>query len=170
MRQQTKYFADKNISLIFSCPSVRALQSAEIISNNKIRIEISDLLLEVDVGDLEGKSELETSHWNQYQNTIDEWERGNVSRQFPNGESLIEIKSRLDKFIKELNKHDFHNVIIVSHSVLIMCFLWLYGINKKPKLEANHMNRGHFSRLQFSGTKYEILEFNYFSLIPLKSP
>jgi len=162
IRQQVKYFIDKNIALIFSSPSVRALQSAEILSNNKIRIEVSDLLLEVDVGDLEGKSETEITYWNQYRNMIKKWEAGNVSHQLPNSESLMDVKRRLDRFIKIFDESGLDNVLIVSHGLLLMCFFWLYCINKKSELEANYMKRGHLSKLQYIGAKYEILKFNYF--------
>lgn len=107
--KQAYFFKDKTISIVFSSPAIRAKQTAEIISDNKFNIELTDLLLEVNVGDLEGKSELDKNYWDQYQNVIKSWENGSYSNCFPNGESLNDVHFRLNKFEIEQFNYSYKN-------------------------------------------------------------
>jgi broad specificity phosphatase PhoE len=111
--QLAKGLANEGIQKIFSSPLERCRETAEPLSKKlSVEVQIADALLEVDFGDWTDKkfAELEpTEHWKRWN-----YFRGGVRA--PNGETMIEVQSRVVGFIQKL--HDqFPNerIALFSH-------------------------------------------------------
>lgn len=112
------------IDVCFSSPLKRARKTAEILTQNKVKIIYDDLLIERGFGDYEGveiTQELAEKHWdlslNDSSNKV---------------ESLKDLLSRSDEFLKKIKKeYPDKKVLIVSHGCLIKCLHFnIQGYNK----------------------------------------
>ena len=87
--------ARPRFSLVAVSPLRRAIQTAEIISGYlgvPIGLEL-DNLREINVGDLDGKSDPES--WRIYHATLAGWLRAKLDHRFPGGENCHELVARL---------------------------------------------------------------------------
>jgi Histidine phosphatase superfamily (branch 1) len=70
---------------LFASPLRRAQQTAEIVAGRLGGdVKTLDDLREVNVGDLDGRSDPEA--WEIYESVLDDWRRGDHDRRFPGGE------------------------------------------------------------------------------------
>ncbi len=127
-------------SKIYSSPLDRALKTAEpIASALKIRLEVSDLLMEMDHGSWDGLT-IEQINRN-YEELWRVWRYSPHLARFPEGESLLEAQNRFREFVEELIRIESinSNIIVVSHAGLIklgILFMlqiplekyWIFGI------------------------------------------
>ena len=75
-------------------------------------------MLEIDFGDWEGLE------WDEIdKNLLNHWMEDFVNVAPTNGESFNEMYLRVSNFIEMLRNKDFNEVLIVSHSGVIRCFL-----------------------------------------------
>ena len=103
---------DIRIDECFSSPLKRARESAEIIlgeSGNDTAITFDDRLLEIDFGDLEGKSITEMGDAGRLVFTDPFHFAG-----FPGGESVNDVCARTQEFLKELAARDDDKTYLVS--------------------------------------------------------
>lgn len=103
----------KNVTfdVCISSPLKRTLQTAKIITNGKCNIITSDLLLERDMGDFEGKDHtlyLKLNYWNYKENSG-----------YNDVEPVKDLLKRTKTFIDELKNENYENVLIVSHAATI---------------------------------------------------
>jgi broad specificity phosphatase PhoE len=104
--------------VIITSPMIRAYQTLWPYLRTFTRppkIVISDLVLERDLGDLRGKTLVETKKFREDNNVVDR-----VSWLPPNGESILDVYERVKKFIEYL-KDNFEDksVLVCSHSVFL---------------------------------------------------
>jgi len=79
---------------LFASPLRRAQQTAEIVAGRLGGdVETLDDLREVNVGDLDGRSDPEA--WKIYESVLDDWRRGDHDRRFPGGEDRHKLCARL---------------------------------------------------------------------------
>jgi len=121
---------------IFSSPLLRAIQTAEIICEDREKVESCEDLKEMLFGDLEGLTWEE--RYNRYSDI--ELERELSNAKIPNGESFDDVVLRCNAFIKEklAPRGDGENILVASHGitlrVLINCLL------KKPNEYVNYID------------------------------
>lgn len=102
---------DINFDICISSPLKRTKETAEIIVDKKCNIITSDLLLERDMGEFEGKNHVlytKCDYWDYKENNDDK-----------NVEPVRQLFSRTKKFIDELKNKNYENVLLVSHSATI---------------------------------------------------
>ncbi len=107
----------EKIDLVISSPLKRAYQTAEIVTQNKVKILKDDLLKERSMGDFEGmtKEEIlekypETSYY-----LTDR--KGYYWEDVPNGESFAQVKKRVDEFVEKINKSYYgKRILVFSHA------------------------------------------------------
>ncbi len=79
---------------VFSSPLLRAVQTAEIIGAHLGRpIEVLEELREVDLGDLEGRSDADAMAF--YWEVLQSWRDGDRARAFPGGENHLSMSERI---------------------------------------------------------------------------
>ena len=107
-------------SKIYSSPQKRALKTAEILSksSNVDYISVKDLQ-EMNMGKWEGLSwkEVEENYPNEYK----EWYLNRRYTKTPDGESYQDMLERVLKAIHKIINENNEDVVIVSHSAIIMC-------------------------------------------------
>jgi probable phosphoglycerate mutase len=115
------FYKPLGIQKIVTSPSRRAIQSAEILSRAlNIDFKADEALLEVDVGDLEGKSELVPEHIGLFFEILNDWFYKGMNTRFPGGESKEEIESRIERAISSLSPL----TILIGHVTFFAVLLW----------------------------------------------
>ncbi len=86
---------------LFSSPLRRARQTAQVVANRLgTHLVVLDELRELDVGELDGRSDPEA--WTVYESVLTGWRIGNHDRRFPGGEDWHELRSRLSAALREI--------------------------------------------------------------------
>jgi broad specificity phosphatase PhoE len=114
------------ITQIYSSPILRALQTAQILSDRlQAPLEIAPALQEWSVGIYEGTTD--QIGWELHHQVQDDWF---IHRKFdskmPNGESFCEIQSRFNPFIERLvenGRYSDQNIVLVAHGGLYLAML-----------------------------------------------
>lgn len=105
---------------IYSSPQKRALKTAEILSesSNVDYVVINDLK-EINMGEWEGLSwkEVEENYPTEYR----EWKLNRRYKSPPKGESYQNMLQRVLKSLHRIINESSDDVVIVSHSAVIMC-------------------------------------------------
>ena len=118
----SKRLEKESISKIYSSSLKRAVKTAEIIAKpHRISVELKEDLREINFGDWEGLSfqEIQKS----YSHEFSEWQNNIMNFTTPHGESILELKERVETAFNEiLNSAKENNVVIVTHggSIRIM--------------------------------------------------
>ncbi|MFC1789682.1 class I tRNA ligase family protein, partial [Patescibacteria group bacterium] len=127
----------KKIDLIFSSDLQRTRQTAEIIAKETgAKIIFDKRLRELDVGIFNGcETKLIWDFLNKQKNII--------TAKIPKGESFNDIKTRVYKFLKEINeKYQHKNILIVSHEIVFTILeLTLKGWSLDEIIEWKKNNR-----------------------------
>ena len=129
-RQQALAVAQKlkevSVAKLFSSPLLRAVQTAEILSEELgVPYETTDALREFDCGILEGKSD--ATSWEVYYRVRNDWlQHGHWETRFEQGESFLDIKERFVPFIEQLvevHGRLQENIVLVGHGGIYRCML-----------------------------------------------
>lgn len=117
---------------IISSPSIRTLETARLIGGmKKNKIETDERLLEIHLGDWQGKTqaEIEKSFPSQFYSYWHKPER----YQNQQGESFLDVKNRAAAFLDDLKTTTSSgNVLIVTHGVVIKT---LYLLARNASIE-----------------------------------
>jgi broad specificity phosphatase PhoE len=110
---------------IFSSPLLRAVQTAEVLSDALgIDYVVTDALREFDCGIAEGRSDPEA--WELHRWVMEEWlQDGNRAARIEQGESFSDIQGRFVPFIEQLVREQVESgdSILVGHGGLYLCML-----------------------------------------------
>ena len=126
----------QNIDIIYSSSYVRAKGTAKYIANkNNLDINIDNRLNERKLGNLEELKKL----GNKYNHTFTEEQLLDSNLKNIDGESMIEVKTRMSSFMDEIiNNYKDKRIVIVSHGASMRFYLINYcKLNKDIKLEYN---------------------------------
>ncbi len=108
------------VERIFSSPLLRAVQTAEILSDLlHAPVETVEALREYDCGIIEGKSDAPS--WNLYDRVAQDWLRGLWESRIEDGENFLDIKARFIPFVEEIvpkYNGSSDSVVIVGHGGL----------------------------------------------------
>ena len=113
----TDYLKDEKIDKIYTTTSSRTKETVKLLAQiNKIDIQESEALKEINFGDFEGKDfkEIQKNYPDEFNKMISE----GYEYKYPNGESLIECYERVSKEIKlilEYNGKD-STILVCSHA------------------------------------------------------
>lgn len=149
---------------IFSIPLLRALQTAEILSDAlRVPYEAVDALREYDCGVLEGRSD--STSWAEYHSMQEQWmTHRRWERRIEGGESFVEIKDRFVPFIEHLLDSygdSPEGVVLVGHGGLCRCMVPLALENIGFGFAARHLlsNTGYVAA-ESSGGKLVCVEWD----------
>ncbi|MFC7392337.1 histidine phosphatase family protein [Scopulibacillus cellulosilyticus] len=122
--------SDQNIDLIITSPSPRALETAEIIRDERdIKIIQDEHFLEMNVGDWEGRTLDEIKQINPEKFYL-YWEQPHLFKAV-GGEDYYQVRERVLPRLKYLlNEYPNKDLLIVSHSVVLKILLSYF--EKRP--------------------------------------
>lgn len=156
VRQISRSMTEIKFTKIFTSPLVRAQQTAQIIGDIcNLKPVVIEQLREIDVGVLDGECIEEQSHQVTYDNVISKWDKGQSNVGFANGETLVMVKERIDKFFKNLD--DDKQILVVGHGLLFMAFIWLFCNNHGPNFHNGRLNRCHYSIVEKINGQYHLV-------------
>jgi broad specificity phosphatase PhoE len=117
---------DVSAARLFSSPLLRAVQTAQIVSEElAIPYEVTDALQEYDCGILEGKAD--AASWELYEGVSAAWLRDkDWEARIEGGESFVDIRRRFVPFIERLVEESTgssQTLIAVGHGGLYRCML-----------------------------------------------
>ena len=121
------YLSEVDFEVIYSSPLKRAFDTAMAISKfqrGRVDVIVDDRLIDICYGDWEGRFEDEVRV--AYPDLYFEWLRNPHKVKFPGGESLGDVRLRLQNFINHLVINHRGNVAVVSHRVVckvLICML-----------------------------------------------
>lgn len=116
--------SDWQPSAIYASSLQRTLQTAAAIAHAcKLRTTIHDGLLDIDYGAFAGLTPAEAA--SQYPDLAHAWQQAPHTVQFPDGESLSEVRGRAQAAVMEIvAKHPNQTLVLVTHVVvcrLLLC-------------------------------------------------
>lgn len=124
------FYRDAGVGRVVSSTSRRAAQTAEIIATGLgVPHEQDPDLVEVDVGDLEGKAEDDPANMTWFLDRMTRWILHREEIPFPGGESLTAVHARLDRARQRyLDKPTDQPTLLVAHCALIAVWLGRDGV------------------------------------------
>ncbi len=129
---RAEFLKDIGIQRIVASPTRRTVQTATILSlATRASLEIDENLIEVDVGDLEGTSEVDPEKLGFFMEVMTEWLVNERSIQFPGGESLLDVRARLKKVRMKYMGSDAVPTVFVGHCAVFSVFM---GMTNKFRL------------------------------------
>jgi broad specificity phosphatase PhoE len=160
-RELARWLKGTPISAVYVSPLLRARQTAEIAcAHFDMESVFTDSLAEVDIGDLEGKSEIDPGLRSTYDRVLSLWEQGFHDEGFNGGETLLDAKERLTCLLKRIEDGGPDHVLLVGHCLLFMALIWLFCEDHGPMLEDGHMGRGHLTILRKTGNSFRLQAFD----------
>ena len=157
---QADTLSDVDFGAIHCSQLLRAVQSAVIMSAGRnIAPVVSPSMHEVDTGELDGKDQTDENNWQAFIAVMDQWKAGKHDVEFPGGESLTEVRARLDAFIGSLSPNG-KPVLVIGHCCLFMMLMWYLCDRCSAEYDDDKMGHGHYSIISGDGHKFQIDEFN----------
>jgi len=101
---------DIEVNAVFSSPLSRCTRLAKYCGFDP---ELDDRLKELNFGDWEGEE------WDKIDMSV--WETDFVNPPVPNGESFMDMYSRIESFFEDLKQKDYHTVFVFAHGGVISC-------------------------------------------------
>lgn len=145
-------------SKIYTSPLIRAQQTAEIVGNTcGLKPIVLEALCEIDVGILDGKCIEEQNRQMIYDDVISKWDKRQNQAGFQDGESLSDVKKRIDNFLSNIDNTDT-KVLVVGHGLFFMAFIWLFCENHGLSYNKGRINRCHYSIIQNNNGRFHVLE------------
>ena len=155
---QAERLSSAGLAAIHASPLLRTRQTAAIASERcGLPVGYSDVLWEVDVGDLDGRT-VDEETLAVLRGVAKEWEAGRSAVGFPGGETLDGVYDRFHTFLASLGDGHDGPILVVGHGVLFMAVLWAFCTNPQPKMGENTMGRGHLSIVSGSDSRFDLLE------------
>lgn len=133
--------AKQGVTHIFSSPVMRAVQSAEILSEKlNVPFEVADALREYNVGVWEGSTD--PAGWDEYNAVNDAWMlHSEYDRRMQGGESFNEVRSRFASWLGELVQA-FESTrevfLLVGHGGLYRIMLPEVLVNVSARFSLDH--------------------------------
>jgi len=144
----TKAFKGMEVAAIISSSSLRAKQTAAIISESlRQPFTTSEALMEVDLGVLDNKDISNPGNFSMFNNMVNNWEAGYEKVCILGGESLIDVNDRLLSFMEEniLNNSIDKPVLLIGHAISWMVFIWKNCLNHPNTIKGGFMEKSSYS-------------------------
>lgn len=149
--------------LFFSSTLLRARQTAQIVADEVgLPVTHSKDLIEVGLGLLDGHDIGDPAFLSAYKNMVTNRESGYPQVCISEGESLLDVKARLDRFLNKnvINRKWDGAVLLVGHAILWMSFIRVFCENQPAVINDGFMEKTHTSILFFSDTGFQLIHNN----------
>jgi len=169
-RKTSQYLAGFPIRAVYASPMLRARRTAELIAApHGLKVETIDQLVEVDVGDWEGKAwdEIERDHPEQYARFM-----GDCGMHgYPGGENMTQVVERVAPvFMSLAQSHPGEQIVVVAHNVVNRSYLAdLLGLAQRDSRRVPQDNCG-VNLLRYRGGRMKALTVNAIGHLLRESP
>jgi diamine N-acetyltransferase len=154
VEQKIAIYQDADIQEIITSPSRRAVQSAEILGETLgLGVTVDDSLLEVDIGDLEGKSECDVDCLRVFFGTLSDWLGGASNARFPGGESGQDVADRIKRVMSLASPAS----LLVGHATFFAVLMGSTGMQFN-KIEDLFLPHAGTARRREEQASWEILK------------
>ncbi len=144
---------------VYTSTLKRTHQTAQHFINQGITWRVRGEIREIGWGVHEGKKGTKESV-QEYRDLVAAWKSGDFDARLEEGESIAEVKNRLEKFIDEIKKTDFDKAIIFSHGRTLRCLMCLLAGEHLREMEKySHSNTG-VNIVNSVGEEFEIVLMN----------
>ena len=117
-----KRFRDLAFEATYASPLSRARETAEIILGRHSKVVCQGVLMEISLGDWEGKTLAQIRR--KYGDAFDRWATKPTGTNIPNGESFAAFEKRVRKGLQSIEKsHRKGNVLVVCHGGVISTYV-----------------------------------------------
>ena len=153
-KELSERIKDIDIDTIYTSPIERAYKTAQIVKGDKyIEIKVHEGLKEMNFGDYEGKITEEVMKENP------DWDisaimRGNLEMRAPNGETLGEVRERVNSAMRDIIKeNEGKNILIVAHGITLKAIMTFFNDQ-----EANNevMEQASLTKVIVDGENFNI--------------
>ena len=151
---------DSQASTIYTSPSKRTHQTAMIIATAlSLEVNTTPLLKDIDYGVWSGA--LLADLIKDDPDLFEQWEKDPSSVTFPEGESLLDLRTRISVFMDEITeKHSSDTVVVVTNESPIISMLAV-ALDIPDSSHRNfHADNASLTVLQFKNTHYILSTFN----------
>ena len=158
-----KSLNQKDIKAVFSSTMLRASQTAQIAADEiKLPVTYSEDLIEVGLGVLDGHDIDNPAYLSVYENLVSNWQSGYSFVKIPEGESLLDVKARLERFFQTFifSNHYDGPILIVGHAILWMCFIWVFCDNHPERINDGFMKKTHLSIISGERNAFSLYKLN----------
>ena len=155
-----KVLQDSQASTIYTSPSKRTHQTAMIIATAlSLEVNTTPLLKDIDYGVWSGA--LLADLIKDDPDLFEQWEKDPSSVTFPEGESLLDLRTRISVFMDEITeKHSSDTVVVVTNESPIISMLAV-ALDIPDSSHRNfHADNASLTVLQFKNTHYILSPFN----------
>lgn len=150
-----RYFQHKNINEIYSSPLIRAKKTAEIIADNKLKVEIRNDFSELNMGKWDGMTfeEIKQKYPEEYIKRGNDFENYTVK----GGESMSMCRDRSFTQLFYVLENSTGNIIILSHvGVNRLILSELLGMSIKDSFSLRQ-DYGSINILKYDGKNLSII-------------
>lgn len=148
MRQVWRLLNNQPAAAIYSSPSRRAVESANLRAVDIPAATIDERLREIDFGAFEGLTYDEIS--DRYPRQYDEWMSQPTNVAFPDGESFATMSARVRRAFEQIRRlHSGKTVTIVSHG----------GVNRIVLAAALDLDSRHIFRLDQAYACVNVIDY-----------
>ncbi|MBY0757309.1 histidine phosphatase family protein [Clostridium sardiniense] len=153
-KELSERIKDIDIDTIYTSPIERAYKTAQIVKGDKyIEVKVHEGLKEMNFGDYEGKITEEVMKENP------DWDisaimRGNLEMRAPNGETLGEVRERVNSAMRDIIKeNEGKNILIVAHGITLKAIMTFFNDQ-----EANNevMEQASLTKVIVDGENFNI--------------
>lgn len=117
-----KLLAQLNYKDVYYSPLTRTKESLEVLGIDGIE---DGRIREIDFGLFKGLNFEEIS--NQYPRETEQWIADPFHYKFPEGESALEVYSRINDFLEELIRNDRNTLLICHDGVIRLILSWVFA-------------------------------------------
>lgn len=148
IRRTWQLLDNQPAAAIYSSPSRRAVESANLRAVNMPAAVIDDRLCEIDFGAFEGLTYVEIS--TRYPEKYEEWMAQPTDMGFPDGESFATMSTRVGDALDQIRRiHAGETVVTVSHG----------GVNRVALAQALDLDPRHIFRLAQSYACVNVIDY-----------
>jgi probable phosphoglycerate mutase len=125
MERMVSFYRRSGVQEIITSPSLRAIQSADILGKALVlSVRADAALLEVDIGDLEGKSSRDPDCLALFLGILSDWLEHGRDTRFPGGESKAEVDIRIQRVLSLGSP----STVMIGHAALFAVLLGTNGM------------------------------------------
>lgn len=160
-QEMARLLSSVDFAAAHASPLVRARMTAEAVCRPHGHTPVvTDDLLEVDVGSLDGASWDDPDALRSFTEVLARWEDGTAGASFPGGESLDDVRRRLQSLLASLEGPAGSRALAVGHGLLFAAVIWLLCPNRPGTIEGYLMGSACLAVVETDGETGRLLALN----------